>query len=121
MKQFRKLAVALAAATAASILLFSTGSASGSARLDGTRTLQFLSVSQYVVDVPATGTKATPQIGGRLVFTNILYNRGPQFGKPTGAPTGRAEGVCTLISVSKPAAQCLLTAHAPDGQLIAIA
>src|SRR5207302_3819620 len=95
--------------------------ATGSAATGGTRTLTFLSVSQHFSTVPPI-TKATPpQIGGRLIFQDVAYNRAPQFGKPSGALVGRTEGVCTLISPSRPEAQCVITAHVPDGQVIAIA
>jgi hypothetical protein len=63
--------------------------------------------------------KNPPQVGLRFVFQDVSYNRGAQFGKPAGAAIGRSEGVCTLIAVTKkPQAQCLITAHVPNGQIV---
>jgi dirigent-like protein len=112
MKSLALLAVALVAAAG---LAAATGSASG----PGTRTLELVSVEKQFFGVPEVGPGAPPQVGGRLFFTDLNYNRLPQFGKPAGALVGRAEGVCTLVSASRPPqAQCLITAHVPDGQLV---
>jgi hypothetical protein len=122
-KRFGRAALALAAvgAAAASVAFLTAGSAAGTVSLSGTRTLQFIDVSLRFTPVPAISKTAPPQIGGRLVFQDVLYNHAPQFGKRTGALVGRAEGVCTLIVPSKPEAQCVITVHVPDGQIVAIA
>src|SRR5215831_14807389 len=83
------------------------------------RTLEFVSVQQHFSSVPQMSRQDPPEVGSRLVFQDLTYNHGRQFGKPDGAPIGRAEGVCTLIAVTKkPQAQCLITAHLPDGQIV---
>jgi len=113
MKLFAKVSAALGivAAVAVPLALASNGAAS--------RTLEFVSVEQHFSTVPQVSRQNPPQAGVRFVFQDRAYNRGAQFGKPAGAPIGRAEGVCTLIAVTKkPQAQCLITAHVPDGQIV---
>jgi len=107
--KFTKFFAALAVIAAIAVPLALAGNSSGG------RTLQFVSVQQRFTSVP----QSRPQVGSRLVFQDVAYNRGAQFGKPAGAQIGRAEGVCTLIAVSrKPQAQCLITAHVPNGQIV---
>jgi hypothetical protein len=122
MKHFRKLLVAVAATGAAATVLALTasGGASAPATRGATRTLQFLSVTVAQRFVPATqlGNNRRSQIGGRLIFNDVTYNRAPPFGKPSDARIGSAEGICTIVSDSKPAAQCVITAHVPDGQIV---
>ena len=124
MKPFRKLLVTVAAAgaAAAALALTASGGASGPVTPSGTRTLQFVSVSVAQRFVPATqlSENGPSQIGGRLIFNNVDYNRAAQFGKPSGARIGRAEGVCTIVSASEPAAQCVITAHVPNGQIVVV-
>jgi len=110
MKQIVKLSVALAVAAAVAVPLALAGSGGG-------RTLEFVSVEKQFAGVPAISRSAPPQVGTRLIFRDLNYNRVPQFGKPAGALIGRAEGVCTLIAAG-PQAQCLITAHVPDGQVV---
>ena len=86
----------------------------------GSQTLEFMSVQQRFSTVPPVSHTAPPTVGVRFVFQDRAYNRGPAFGKPAGAAIGHAEGVCTLIAVSKVTqAQCLITAHVPNGQIVA--
>jgi len=113
MKLFTTVAAAAAVGAAITVPLALGGSG-------GTRTLELVSVQQHFASVPAVTRQAPPQVGVRFVFQDRAYNRNAQFGKPAGAPIGRAEGVCTLIAVTKkPQAQCLITAHVPDGQIVA--
>ena len=76
------------------------------------QTLQFVSVQQTAAFTP----NGPPVVGSRILFADAIYNRVPQFGKPTGARIGHDEGICTLVTVS--VAQCLITAHVPDGQIV---
>jgi hypothetical protein len=113
MKLFAKVSVALAviAAVAVPLALANNG---------GGRTLEFVSVQQHLTSVPQLSRNDAPQVGLRFLFRDLTYNRSRQFGKPAGARIGRGEGVCTLIAVTrKPQAQCLITAHVPDGQIVA--
>jgi hypothetical protein len=112
MKLFAKGTVVLGAIAAIAVPLALAGTSAS-------RTLEFVSVQQHFSSVPHMSRQDPPQVGSRLVFQDLAYNHGQQFGKPDGAPIGRAEGVCTLIAVSKkPQAQCLITAHMPDGQIV---
>jgi hypothetical protein len=112
MKLFAKVSVALAVIAAVAVPL---ALANGS----GTRTQEFVSVQQHFTSVPGLSRDEAPQVGLRFVFQDAAYNRSAQFGKPAGARIGRAEGVCTLIAVTRrPQAQCLITAHVPDGQIV---
>lgn len=116
MKLFAKVSVALAVIAAVAVpLALANGSGTGT----GTRTQEFVSVQQHFTSVPGLGRNEAPQVGLRFVFQDAAYNRSAQFGKPAGARIGRAEGVCTLIAVTKrPEAQCTITAHMPDGQIV---
>jgi hypothetical protein len=114
MKLIARLSIALAALAAVAVPFAFAGTSSG-------RTIEFVSVQQRFAAVPPIHEGAPPQVGGRFVFQDLAYNRGPQFGKPAGALVGRAEGVCTLVSSVKPEAQCLITAHVPNGQIIVAA
>lgn len=98
----------LALAAFAAALFAASGTASA------TRTLR-LSGSQQSFAVEPQGP---PTVGSRLIFTNALYNRVPQFGKPAGARVGSVEGVCTVVSELR--AQCTVTAHIPDGEIVAM-
>ena len=98
---------AVAAAVAAA-LAGSAGAATQS------QTLQLLTVQQTNAFTP----DAPPAPGSRILFSDALYNRVPQFGKPAGARIGHAEGVCTLVTVG--AAQCVITAHLPNGQIVLV-
>jgi len=112
MKQVRMLAAIGALAALAS------GSAAASEDGARTQTLLFTSVTQRTIFDPAVSPSNPPKVGSRIIFEDVMYNRGAQFGKPAGARVGRAEGVCTLIHVPKPAAQCVITAHLPDGEIV---
>jgi hypothetical protein len=114
MKQVRMLAAVGAFAALAG---GSAAASEGSAR---SQTLQFTSVTQSTVFDPAVSPSNPPKVGSRIIFRDVMYNRGLQFGKPNGARVGHAEGVCTLIHVPKPAAQCVITAHAPDGEIVVV-
>lgn len=112
MQLFAKVAVPLVVVAAVAVPLAFAGSG-------GTHTLQLVSIQQSFSSVPQTNRPTPPQVGVRFVFQDRAYNRAAQFGKPAGALVGSAEGVCTLIAVTrKPAAQCMITAHVPDGQIV---
>jgi hypothetical protein len=117
---FPRLMLVLPAVAAFTLLaLASAGSASPGATRGGEAvTLQFLSVEKHFAAVPAIDKSAPPQVGGRLVFDDVTYNRVAQLGKPKWAVIGRAEGVCTIIDPARPEAQCLITAHMPNGQIV---
>jgi hypothetical protein len=116
MSKVTTFAAALGSA-AVCIAILAAGGAFASADA-GTQTLKFLSVAQHFTTVPHMGPSTPPAIGGRLIFEDVLYNRVPQFGKPAGARIGRAEVVCTIVTLGH--AQCTITAHVPDGQLAAM-
>ena len=112
MKSLARIALLLAVAGAVAVPLASAGN-------DGGRTIQLLSVQQHFATVPQATRQTPPTVGFRMVFQDRALNRTAQFGKPAGAQIGRAEGVCTLIAVTRtPEAQCLITAHVPDGQIV---
>ena len=112
MKLFAKVSGALAVVAAVAVPFALAGSGAS-------RTLELVSVQQQFSTVPHASRKNPPQVGLRFVFRDVSYNRGAQFGKPAGAAIGRSEGVCTLIAVTKkPQAQCLITAHVPNGQIV---
>jgi hypothetical protein len=112
MKLFAPVSVALVAVATVAVPFALAGNGS-------TRTLEFVSVQRHFDTVPQMSRQRPPQIGLRFVFRDVAYNRGAQFGKPAGAPIGRSEGVCTLIAATrKPQAQCMITAHLPDGQVV---
>src|SRR4029077_15218178 len=82
------------------------------------QSLQFVSVQQSSTLVPHVGPTAPVPIGGRLIFTDAIYNRAAQFGKRSGARVGKSEGVCTIVVEGT--AQCTITAHLPNGEFVAI-
>ena len=86
--------------------------ASGSAT--SSKTLRFLDTQQSFTLDP----QGPPTVGSRLIFTHVLFNRDSQFGKPSGARIGSAESICTVVS--KSLAQCTVTAHVPDGEVVAM-
>jgi hypothetical protein len=100
-----KLASPIAAVAALTLL------AGSAAAAPAQQTLRFVSVQQsFAQDAPA------PTIGSRLFFSDAIYNKVPQFGKPAGARVGRDEGVCTIVTMRY--AQCVVTAHVPNGQIV---
>jgi len=84
------------------------------------QTLVFTSVGTSEITTPQPSKAAPPKVGDRIVFKDVMYNGAAQFGKPRGALVGRAEGVCTLMSATKPEAQCMITAHVPNGELVVV-
>lgn len=105
----RRAAKAAAPVAAIAALVLVAGSAAAAPAMQ--QTLQFVSVQQsFASDAPA------PTVGSRLLFADAIYNRVPQFGKPTGARVGHTEGVCTIVTLHN--AQCVITAHVPDGQIV---
>jgi len=66
----------------------------------------------------ALDPQGPPTVGTRLILTKALFNRGAQFGRPSGTRVGSAEIVCTVVS--KKWAQCSVTAHVPTGQIVAM-
>jgi hypothetical protein len=113
MTQLKTLKVTAAVATAAFV---AAGAVSASPRVEGPRTLTLVSVQKQFTTVPPISKASPPQIGGRLIFNDVLYNQGAQFGKPSGARVGTADNICTLVSNT--ALQCTLVAHVPNGALI---
>lgn len=105
----RTLALAGLASAIAVLALASSGSATS------TKTLRFKD-SQLALTLAPRG--AAPTIGARLILTKALHNRVAQFGKPAGALIGSAEVICTIVSESR--AQCSVTAHVPDGEIVAM-
>jgi hypothetical protein len=77
-----------------------------------TPTLQFVSIQETTAFTP----NGPPVVGSRILFADAIYNRVPQFGKPAGARIGHDEGICTLVTTA--VAQCLITAHVPNGQIV---
>jgi hypothetical protein len=110
MKHIRMLVTIGAAVAAAAALAVSGASA------QNPQTLQLLSVTQHQSFVGLTPGQA-PVVGSRLFFDDAIYNRAAQFGKPSGARVGSAEGTCTIVTMG--AAQCFITAHMPNGELLA--
>lgn len=95
-------------------------SATGASASPQAQTLKFMSVTQRTVFTPMPTRSAPPRVGGRLIFEDVMYNHAAQLGKPRGAHVGRAEGVCTVIRVTGPAAQCVITAHLPNGEIVVV-
>ena len=77
---FRRLVPLLVLASLA-ILAVAVGATAQS----GSRTLTFLDVSERFVPLEGISPNAPPSIGARYIFIDALYNRGAQFGKPSGA------------------------------------
>jgi Dirigent-like protein len=109
--------LAAVAATAVALMPAGTGTAASSYR-QGAVTLRFVSVSQGFARVPAVAKATPPRLGDRLVWTDVMFNGAGQFGRAKGAQVGHAAGACTLMSSARPDAQCLITAHVPDGQIV---
>jgi hypothetical protein len=109
--KMKHLSAFVAAAVLAGLALASSGAAAGRP------TLEFLSVNRSNVLLGVDGSDA-PKVGSRLLFVDTMYNRVAQLGKPAGARVGHAEGVCTVVSAG--AAQCTITAHVPNGELVSI-
>jgi hypothetical protein len=99
--------VVLAAAVALTLTLVSGAAASSR------QTLQFVSRQQAFTLDPQNGP---PTVGSRLFFEDAIYNKVAQFDKPVGARIGHTEGVCTIVTPHY--AQCLITAHVPNGQIV---
>lgn len=104
----RTIALTTVAAAVTAAALAATGGATTS------KTLHFLDAQQsFMVD-----PQGPPVAGSRMIFTHVLANRGGQFGKRSGARVGSAEVTCTIVSRSL--AQCTVTAHVPNGEIVAI-
>ena len=103
---FRKLALPLLLGAAA-VLASAAGAATS-------QTLQFTSVQQSFSISP----NGAPTVGSRMIFSQAIYNRIPQFGLAAGKRVGRAETVCTVTTDMT--AQCIVTAHVPTGQIVAL-
>jgi hypothetical protein len=104
----RTLALSTLVAVLATVLV-TTGSASSTGK-----TLRFVDSQQsFTLDPPGD-----PSIGSRLIITKLLYNRGNQFGMHSGARVGSAEVICTVVSAAR--AQCTVTAHVPNGEVVAM-
>jgi hypothetical protein len=78
------------------------------------RTLSFVDAQQSFTLDP----RGAPAVGSRLLLTKALFNRSAQFGRPAGARVGSVEVVCTIVSQQR--AQCSVTAHVPDGEIVAM-
>lgn len=97
--------VAALAALLVAALATTSSAASG-------RTLKLASVEQSF----AMSGGSDPAVGTSMIFNDKIYNRVAQFGKKAGALVGTSEGVCTIVSQSR--AQCTITAHLPNGELV---
>jgi dirigent-like protein len=100
----------LVGAALAAVVLTATASGASST----SHTLSFTSVQTAFMAPPE------PTLGDRIMFKSVEYNHRAAFGKPAGAQVGHAVGVCTVTSNTPPAVQCVLTAHLPNGQLVAM-
>ena len=100
--------VAVLVALVAAAALATTGSASPA------QTLRFRDAQLTF----ALDPQGPPTVGTRLILTKALFNRGAQFGRPSGARVGSAEIICTVVSKTR--AQCAVTAHVPTGQIVAM-
>jgi hypothetical protein len=103
-----RLLVLVAAAVAAAASLASASAASAPT------TLSFSDAQLSF----ALSPQGPPTVGSRLLLTKALFNRKAQFGKPAGARVGSVEVVCTIVSATR--AQCSVTAHVPNGEIVAI-
>lgn len=104
----RLTAVAVLVAFAIAAALATTGSAASG------QTLRFRDKQLTFALEP----QGPPTVGTRLILTKALFNRGAQFGRPSGARVGSAEIICTVVSKTR--AQCTVTAHVPTGQIVAM-
>jgi hypothetical protein len=109
MNHLRTLAGVLAAAAIA------VPGAAASPRLDGPLALHFTSVQKSFTASPPITKSSPPKIGSRMIFDMVMYNRGAQLGKPSGARVGTAHNVCTIVSRSS--FRCALVAHLPNGDV----
>jgi hypothetical protein len=82
----------------------------------GTTPLNLESVQTSFAMVPQADMKTGPKIGDRMIFTQVLYNRDRQFGKPAGARVGTAETLCTILT--RASFTCTVTAQLPGGELV---
>jgi hypothetical protein len=110
--QLRPLSYLLAAGCALTVSVTANATPAGTSP----SSLKLLSVQTSFVPVPEISKTSPPQIGGRMIFENTLYNRAAQFGKPSGARVGTAEVLCTIVS--RHALECVVTAHLPGGELV---
>jgi hypothetical protein len=113
----KKLQTIKVTAAVAGATLVAAGAVSAAPRVDGPQTLTLLSVQQTFSSVPQIDRRTPPALGDRMFFHDVLYNRGSQLGKPSGAAVGSADNVCTIVS--KTALMCTLIAKLPNGQLVA--
>ena len=100
---------ALAAVAAAGLVTAAVTSAA-----PGPQTLLLTSVQKQFTPVMAN-PKGAPRVGDRMIFSDALYNRAAQLGKPRGARVGTAENVCTFVPGRR--LQCVLVAHLPNGDV----
>ena len=102
-----------AVAAILAVAAFAAFLASGSSAAAG-KTLQFRDAQlSFTLD-----PQGDPNVGSRLILTKALYNRAPQFGRGKGARVGSVEVVCTVVSEAR--AQCTVTAHVPNGEIVAM-
>lgn len=114
MRHFHLFKLALAAVAASALV--AAGSSAASTTSAGTTPLDLTSVQTSFVTVPASAMKTGPKVGDRMIFTSALYNRGAQFGRPSGARVGTGEVICTVLSGGM--LECIVTAHLPGGELV---
>jgi Dirigent-like protein len=103
-------------AIVALIGLVAAGTVSASPRANGPLTFTFTSVQTKMTPAAPMTMKSPPQIGDRMIFNDALYNRGAEFGKPSGALIGTADNICTIVRARS--LQCTLVAHVPNGALV---
>lgn len=114
----RKFVILGLAASVAGVLV--VGASSGSVTKQP-RVLRFLSVSTPEQFIPIDGfsEKAPPKLGARFIFRATLLNRGRQFNRPSRTRVGRLDSLCTVISQEAGDSLCAITAHIPDGYILA--
>lgn len=115
----RRFAILGLAATLAGVLV--VGASSGSAARKQTQVLRFLAVSTPEQFIPIDGfsENAPPKLGARFIFRASLLNSGRQFDRPSRTRVGRLDGLCTVISQEAGDSLCTITAHIPDGYILA--
>ncbi len=108
----------LAAALAGVLVV---GASSGSATPKQPQVLRFFAVSTPQQFIPLDGfsEKAPPKLGARFIVRASLLNRGRQFNLPSRTRVGRLDGLCTVISQELGDSLCAITAHIPDGYILA--
>ena len=101
--------------------VLAVAASSGSAAPKQPQVLRFLSVSTPEQFIPVDGfsANAPPKLGARFIVRASLLNHGRQFNKSSKTRVGRLDGLCTVISQEAGDSFCTITAHIPDGYILA--